>query len=197
MDQYRAIVDNVISSLENYDQKREETIRLVRKLNRASGRGISKIVREEEYEGYLTESRAIISELLPLINEISPITSWGITTSGTEEYVEFELLHAIISKNELPGPEALQIPPWIWISGLGDVIGELRRYMLAMLIKNDMTTSKEILTLIQDLYDTIVGLEFSKSMVPNLRRKIDVARGLVDRCESDYANAVVHKQSKS
>ncbi|MHA2504278.1 MAG: hypothetical protein ACXAE3_15580, partial [Candidatus Kariarchaeaceae archaeon] len=105
MDQYRAIVDNVISSLENYDQKREETIRLVRKLNRASGRGISKIVREEEYEGYLTESRAIISELLPLINEISPITSWGITTSGTEEYVEFELLHAIISKNELPGPE--------------------------------------------------------------------------------------------
>ena len=183
MAQYKKIVDEVIDELDIYDRKREELIALTRKLNRASGRGIA----------HLRDLTKGINELMEVLG---PITSWSTTSSGTEEYCELEILHAITKDKELPSPAQLLVPSWIWISALGDVIGELRRLMLTTLTE-DLAQSKLYLEQIRDLYDTIVGLDFSKSLVPNLRRKIDVARSLIERCESDYANAVIYKQSKS
>jgi len=194
---YKEIVDDVVNQLENYDLDREAVIKLTRRLNRAAGRGISKIVREESYEKYLNDCREIILEIEEIMETLAPVISWNTTISGTEEYCELEILHAVVNENPLPSPEVLHTPSWIWITALGDVVGELRRYMLSKIIQNDLEEAKIILTKIQDIYDTIVGLEFPKSLVSGLRHKIDVARTLVDRCESDFATAVIHKQTKT
>lgn len=189
------VLESVVLELDTLDKQRETVIQLTRKLNRTSGRGIARLVKGNDYSKELESSRQYVQDISKHMVQLAPITSWNITISGTEEYVEFELLHANLSNQGIPGPDQLQIPSYIWISGLGDTIGELRRIMLNAIIQDDMNKAKNILEKINELYSAIAGLEFSKSMVPNLRRKVDIARTLIERSESDFVNALVNKRT--
>jgi translin len=195
MTEMEHVLESVILELESLDKQRETVIQLTRKLNRTSGRGIARLVKRNDYSKELEASRSYVQDISVQMEQLAPVTSWNITISGTEEYVEFELLHAIMSNNPIQGPDQLQIPSYIWISGLGDTIGELRRIMLNAIIRDDMNKARNILHKINELYSLIAGLEFSKSMVPNLRRKVDIARTLIERSESDFVNALVNKRT--
>ena len=197
MKNIKETIDVVINELNELDDKREQVIRLTRRLNRVSGSGISHLVRNKDYSEYLQNGRKLLGELSELMQDLAPATSWNLTGSGVEEYTEFELLHAIVNSDNLPSSTELAVPSWIWITAIGDCIGELRRLMLAALIDENLENARIFLTKIQELYDAIIGIDFSKSLVPNLRRKIDIARTLIDKCESDFANAMINKRTKS
>ncbi len=189
MDNLENTIVEITAELDNIDSKREGIIAINRKLNRTSGRGIARIVKGEDPTDNLLEARELMKNLSNEIVDVVSLTSWRFTNAGVEEYVEFEILYSIINGNVIPKPVDLLVPSWMWITGLADVMGELRRIILNRLLVNKVDEAKELLNSMQIIYDLIVSLDFSKSIISNLRKKIDVARIKIERTESDVVNA--------
>ena len=146
MKNYIELIEETISELNKSDEAKELIISLVRKLNRLSGKGIAKLTKYQEYIDILQNARDTKSQITKLISNSNNNHFWSLTISGIEEFCEFEFLHAIINHQNLPSPSELGIPSWLWMSAVGDIIGELRRIMLHNLIEKNIVEIAKIVS---------------------------------------------------
>ena len=93
---------------------------------------------------------------------------------------------AIIKKQSIPTPEELNVHEIHYLTGLADICGELRRLLLSALIKKEFDKANYYLEMIEETYTKLLGLNFSKGLVPQLRRKIDVGRSILEKSKADY-----------
>ncbi|MCY3410870.1 MAG: hypothetical protein INQ03_04450 [Candidatus Heimdallarchaeota archaeon] len=191
------ILNTVVEELDSLDIERENIISKTRELNRLSGRGIALLVKNQDAKSMLMDCRRVYLEIYEKMSSMAAITSWNITNSGVEEYAEFEILYSILTERTIPSPKKLQIPTWMWLPALGDVTGELRRVILNNLLIDQFELGLELLQIMQEIFHELRGLNFSKSLVSNLRKKIDVARITMERTESDILNYKLSKGGKS
>ncbi len=187
--QLNAILDPILEELDIYDNNRETIIQLTRNLNRESGKGIAAIVKGRDPQKFLESTRITYAKLLPIMEATASVLSWNVSSSGVEEYAELEILNAIVTQHSIPGPSDLKIPSWIWITGLADVVGELRRIVLRNLLATNIPQAQVHLDQMNAIYDAIIGLEFGKQIAGSLRKKVDTARYLIERTESDMLMA--------
>lgn len=195
MDTLSDILEEVITELDKYDEKRELVITQTRELNRLSGRGIAQLVMGKSVDHYYKKASDIYYKLEIMVTEIADLYSWKSATSGVEEFAEFAILYSILKKAEVPKPEHISVPSWIWLSALGDVTGELRRVILNLLLKDNIIDAKKFLSIMQEIFTEINGLSYSKSVIPNFRKKVDVARMTIERTEGDVLNYIVSRGS--
>lgn len=183
--------------LEVLDTKRDELIRVARNLNRLSGKGISSLIRKEKPTDALNEAEKLLTHVNNYMAELTPIVSWNSIQSDVEEYCEFAILFNIIFNDTFVTADELHVPPWIWLTSVADVIGELRRIILRSLIDNDYNSAKKYYEILSELSFALRSQVFSKSLVPNLRRKIDILRAITEKTESDMANASLKYNTQS
>ena len=77
--------------------------------------------------------------------------------------------------------------------GLADCIGELRRDMLTALVDGDVERAETLFKTMEELSDALMTFDIKESVVP-IRRKQDIARGIMDRSRTDLATARIMKQ---
>ena len=77
-----------------------------------------------------------------------------------------------------------------YLLGLGDVIGELRRFALDALRFNKIEEMQRMLSLMEKIYSELVFFDYPKAIVPGLRRKTDIGRSLVEKTRGDAATAI-------
>ncbi|RMG26697.1 MAG: hypothetical protein D6732_21085 [Methanobacteriota archaeon] len=188
-EQLNAILEPILEELNLYDNNRETIIQLTRQLNRDAGKGIAAIVKGNDPQRYLDSTRTTYAKLHPIMETTASVLSWNVAASGVEEYAELEILNAIVQQQHIPDPRALKIPSWIWITGLADVVGELRRIVLRNLLTKNIPQAQIHLEQMNAIYDAIIGLEFGKQIANSLRKKVDTARYLLERTESDMLMA--------
>ncbi|MDX1595738.1 MAG: RNA-binding protein, partial [Nitrosopumilaceae archaeon] len=68
--------------------------------------------------------------------------------------------------------------------GLLDCIGELKRMLLDKIRNNDVKEAARIFDVMEELYDNLYEFSMYDKVVKESRRKIDVARKLVDDVRS-------------
>ncbi|MHA2033520.1 MAG: hypothetical protein ACW99A_12505 [Candidatus Kariarchaeaceae archaeon] len=176
-------------NLEKLDIKRDELIRTARSLNRISGNGIAALIRNENPLDMLERAAELFSQVNEYMNQLTPVVPWNSIISDVEEYCEFAVLYNLIHNDSFVSPDVLLVPPWIWLTSLADVIGELRRIILRSLINHDFTSAQSYFEILSELSTALRGQKFSKSLIPNLRRKTDIVRAITEKTESDMANA--------
>src|SRR3989338_3016730 len=93
------------------------------------------------------------------------------------------------AKNELAGWEELGMPFEPWLLGCCDVVGEFRREMLEMLKAGKKKEAEKYFGMMEAVYDELVPIRFSNSLLPNFRKKQDVARGQVEQARSEIVRA--------
>ncbi len=113
--------------------------------------------------------------------------------SAMSEFAETVIYDRIIEEKGIPTFDDLEITPAAWILGLADSIGELRRDMLTALIRDDLEKATTIFGSIETLTDALMGFDIKDTVVP-IRRKQDIARGILDRSRSDLATAKIMKR---
>lgn len=113
--------------------------------------------------------------------------------SAMSEFAETVIYDRVIEEKEIPTFDDLEITPAAWLLGLADSIGELRRDMLTALIKDDLEKATTIFGSIETLTDALMGFDIKDTVVP-IRRKQDIARGILDRSRSDLATAKIMKR---
>lgn len=186
-------VNTILAKLDQLDKKRETIFQEARKLNRLSGHGIALILQKEDYQGLIEEGNQILNTIYQLMNDLSHILSWNSINSEIEEFSEFIVLASIIESGELSTDYGL-IPPSIWLSSLADVVGELRRIVLRSIIEEKMDDALKYHEMMNKISFILRGLVYSKTLIPNLRRKIDMVRAVTEKTDSDITNALIFQK---
>lgn len=102
-----------------------------------------------------------------------------------QEVVEAKLLMAAIEHWPLPDYKMLKVSPQVYLLGICDLIGELRRQMLEQLKQGDQKEARYYFELMEDIYEQISVIKFSNSLLPNFKRKQDVARIQLEHARSE------------
>jgi translin len=110
-----------------------------------------------------------------------------------KEFAEGSITLALITKQGLPSPDELGIDYAAYLNGLGEAVGEFRRYILDSLRKGDQSRGEELLQAMDDIYDVLVTMDFPDAITGGLRRTTDTVRAVLERTRSDLTLAIQQK----
>jgi len=80
------------------------------------------------------------------------------------------------------------------LNGLGETVGELRRYLLDSIRREDLSRVEQLLSAMDDIYNVLVTMDFPDAITNGLRRTTDMVRGILERTRSDLT--LVIQQNK-
>lgn len=93
-----------------------------------------------------------------------------------QEYVEARVVFSAVKNNKIPAFDDLEVPEVSYLTGLLDAIGELKREMYEALRKSDKKSAEKYFAMMEAIYDALLPLRFSNSVLPEFRKKQDVGR---------------------
>jgi len=109
----------------------------------------------------------------------------GTSAIAFQEYVEVKSLIAILEEKPLPDFEKLGVDYRQFLSGLADVVGELHRAMLIALRNRDRKKAEYLFDCMESIYDNLMVLKYSSSLVGSLKPKQDSIRGQVEKARGE------------
>ena len=100
--------------------------------------------------------------------------------SPETEYVEAEVLFSIITKRRIPAFRSLSVNEASYILGLLDAIGEIKRLILDSIRVGKTDEASDLFSIAEGLYIMISPFASFDKIAGGTRRKLDVARVLVE-----------------
>ena len=80
------------------------------------------------------------------------------------------------------------------MNGLGEAVGELRRYLLDSKRRGDLSRGEELLAAMDDIYSVLVTMDFPDAITMGLRRTTDMVRGVLEKTRSDLTLVIQQKE---
>jgi translin len=109
----------------------------------------------------------------------------GYTQDGLKEFVEANVLLALVTGAPLPTPEALQVEASTYLRGLAEAATELRRTILDIIREDHSEQAERLLEAMDEIYSLLVTIDFPDAITGGLRRSTDVVRGVRERTRGD------------
>jgi len=169
--------------LDMRDNVREEAIRITREIIRESGWAITSLLANdmEKCKKHIQRAKDLSKQLVGKLENYPDILYSGLVYNALSEFVEAYTLYNILTKSTLPDfKKEFRVHHVPILQGLGDVIGELRRYILELIRSGDYERAFAILKIMEALYMQLRGLDYPEALMPSVRHKTDVARRLID-----------------
>ena len=152
-------------SLEAFTQRhdaRERGLRISRQVIRLSANAIRAVHRSEfdRASDLIAQARADLQECAPILQTNPEIYHAGYMADARKEFSEANITLALLSGQALPQPEDIGVDPTAYLKGLGDVAGELRRYILDSLRWNRWQRCEEVMEVLDDIYSLLATMDF-------------------------------------
>ena len=77
-----------------------------------------------------------------------------------------------------------------YLNGLGETIGELRRYVLDRMRLGKFEACEPLLADMDEIYALLITLDYPDAITGNLRRTTDAARGILEKTRGDLTLGV-------
>ena len=182
------VIEEIESRLDEKDEVRELTIKSSRTIARLSGSAIQGMHRGQNVGGALQETREEILKLRSLLKDHPDLYHTGIVENAMQEACEAFLVHSILEGEQLPGPRDIGVTDTAYLLGLGDVVGELRRFSLEHLRRGDIKLASSFLEKMERILDALMRFDYPTALVA-LKRKQDIARSLIEKTRGEVAVA--------
>ncbi|NJE06155.1 haloacid dehalogenase [Thermococcus sp. M36] len=184
------IIAEIRKALDEKDSLREEALRLTREIVRLSGDAIKALHRGEveKAEERLKLVRGKVEELREKLRGHPDLYHSGYVQNAHQEFVEASLFFAYIAGKDFPSPGELGVPHADYALGIGDLIGELRRHFLLLLLDGNLEEAEKTYRFMEEVYEELMTLEYPKGLV-NVRQKQDQARYVLERTLEDLTRA--------
>jgi len=117
------------------------------------------------------------------------VSSTTLKRSSTEGHIT----SALIAGKDLPKPGTLGVSNVAYLDGLGESVGELRRYILDSLRRDDFSRCEELLTIMDEIYGILITMDFPELLAHGLRRTTDTLRGITERTRGDLTVSLRQK----
>jgi len=135
-----SIADKIRADLLAKDSAREKALPLCRDVIRYSGRSIRALHRQEfdKARDMLGSAGKLVGDAKQHLAEYCELQHSRFILDAQKEFAEASITLTLITKQKLPDPDELGVDYAAYLNGLGEAIGEVRRYILDSLRKGDL-----------------------------------------------------------
>ncbi len=170
---------------------REEVITLLRESLINSKGAINAVHNKEVTKVKLRLGRAKEKiEQAKCLLEKFPDLHIGMLYLSFQEFTEASILYEVIFQNNFVTPEELGVSTLSYLMGIADSIGEFRRTVLDSLRHEEVEEAERTLEIMDKLFVELTAMESAQSLESNLRRKIDVARRIMEATRGDVTTEI-------
>ncbi len=190
-----AMAEKIRQALSEKDEAREKMLPLCRDAIRYCSTAIRSVHRQEfgEAEKLIKTARSVLSGAEQAIKDCPELGNTGAVKDAQKEFAEANITLAIVNGKTLPSPEDLGVDVAAYLNGLGEAVGEIRRYLLDGMRKGDLSRGEELLAIMDDVYSMLVTMDFPDALTGGLRRTTDMVRGVLEKTRSDLTLAITQK----
>jgi translin len=191
----KAIAANLRPYFAAEDEAREKALRSCRQIIRYSADAIRAVHRQEPARAkqLLDSAHELLRELNHDLARHGKLLHSGFIHDAQKEFAEGYITLALIAGEDLPKPRALGISNAAYLDGLGESVGELRRYILDSLRRGDFSRCEELLTIMDEIYGILITMDFPELLAHGLRRTTDTIRAITERTRGDLTVSLRQK----
>ncbi len=193
---FKEIADDVEAVLQNRDRVREEALSMARSVIRLASDSIRML-----HRGNIDSARKLAGEATERIRSLwslrescPEIYYTGFIHDAQKEYSESMISIATLTDEEVPGPLELCVDPVAYLNGMCEAIGELRRSILDFIRAEDMSRAESLLQTMEDMHVTLVSFDYPDAIMRGIRKRIDGARGIIERTRGDLTTAAMQNK---
>lgn len=170
---------------------REASLAHARLLIRHSGNAIRAVHRREwtTADDLLERGREEIATIKRDLATLPELYYHNYIGDALKEYAEARLTLALVRDEDLPLPDDLDVGYVPYYNGLAETVGELRRYTLDALRRDDDATGERLLGAMDAIYELLVTLDYPDAVTGSLRRTTDSVRGILEKTRGDLTTA--------
>lgn len=182
----------ILADLDGVNTARERALAESRQIVRLSANTIRAVHRHdfEEADQLLGEARTMIVALATELTDYPQIYWAGYMRDAQKEFAEANITLAIIAGRELPAPGEIGVELSVYLNGMGEAAGEMRRYALDAMRRWDLGRAEYILSVMDDIYSLLVTVDYPDAVTGGLRRTTDMVRGVLERTRGDLTVAL-------
>ncbi len=182
-----AIAEQIRINLAAKDSAREKALPGCREAIRFCSLSIRAIHRQEfeEAEKLLQTAADLLKESEQSLIVSPEIMNTGFLRDAQKEYAEGRLLLNMVTGKPVATSAELGVDSAAYLNGLGEAVGELRRYLLDSMRRGDLSKGEELLAEMDDIYSVLVTIDFPDAITGGLRRTTDMVRGVLEKTRSD------------
>jgi len=177
------------------DEAREKALRSCRQVIRYSADAIRAVHRQEHDKAkrLLDSAHELLRELNHDLTKHGRLLHSGFVHDAQKELAEGYITLALIAGEDLPKPGALGVSNAAYLDGLGESVGEVRRYILDSLRRGDFSRCEELLTIMDEIHGILMTMDFPDLLAHGLRRTTDTLRGIIERTRGDLTVSLRQK----
>ena len=186
------ILQPLREEIEDDDTVRENVLPLARSAVRKCSESIKESHRGN-YEGaakLLTEAKEVVERAAGSRIESEFLSSSRSLDTAYQELAEAANLLSLLKDGVYASPKNYGIPSRPFLTGLADTVGELRRAVLDALRNDNIERATVLSGFMEEILDELGTFDFPNALVPDLRRKCDVARSIIERTRGDLTAAI-------
>ncbi|MDE2779778.1 MAG: haloacid dehalogenase [Chloroflexota bacterium] len=186
-DDLSRIAAGAVESLTRRHQAREQALAVSREVIRFSANAIRAVHRGDFDDARQLIDRAgqRLQETRHIRDENPEIYYAGFLSDARKEFTEASITLAVISRSDIPDPDAIDVDAPSYLNGMAEVIGELRRYILDALRRDSSDHCEEFMDVMDEIYGILVTIDFPEGVTGGLRRSTDAMRGVLERTRGD------------
>jgi translin len=187
MQKLEKIAEQIRTTFDAQTAARDLALTHARALTRACALSIRAVHRDETdvMQAYLDEARRLAGTLRSGLADYPALYYAGYTQDSLKEFAEASIACALIRREPLPPPEALDLPPHTYLNGLAESVGEMRRRCLDMLRQDNSAEAERLLGHMDEIYSILVTMDYPDAITNGLRRQTDIVRAIIERTRGD------------
>jgi translin len=192
MSNLEPIIERIRADLTQKDAVRTRTLERSRGLVRFCANSI-RATHRHEYSAalqLLEQARTEAQAICDGARAYPDVYYAGYLQDALKELAEAAITLALVTGEPLPDPDVMQIDYPAYLNGLGEAMGEMRRFALDSMRRDEIAEAERLLAIMDDVYSALVTIDFSDSMTGGLRRTTDMVRGVIERTRGDLTTAV-------
>ena len=182
----------VVEELTERNRDREQALSVSREVIRFSANAIRAV-----HRGAFEDARELIGKGDTRLREADHIAisspsifNAGFMNDARKEFTEANVTLAVISGSDIPSIDDLKVDAAAYINGMAEVIGELRRYILDALRRDEVDGCQEFMDIMDEMYSVLVTIDFPEGVTSGLRHSTDAMRGVLERTRGDLTMAL-------
>ena len=192
MSSFDGIATEMLAWFDEKNTAREESLRLCRAAIRSCSAAIRSVHRGQldESEKVMVEAQTNLTRVRSLLKDHPDVRYAGFFDDAEQEYAEARNVYSIVVNHEILTPEKTGVGFVNYLSGLGDVTGELRRHILDLIRRGEPQVGEYYLETMEEIFYLLMLFDYPDAITRGLRRKSDLARSMIERTRGDLTNAI-------
>lgn len=180
-------VNKALEELKNKEDEKRKITQLGDEIIKASREVVSSVHRRDlRSAGKELAKLKTMAKTFHQLTRNSKLADWGYAIQVYQEFFEALALFSLVSGDARDIVKEISLVPSLsFLLGLSDLIGELRREIISNLMEQKIEEAKDLLDVMQEIYDNIQKTPLPESIAPGLRRKIDINRITIEASISD------------